>query len=158
MARRGLHQLIAEAPVFAGLDPEQLGVIAGCGRNQHAAAGSLLLREGDPADIFYLLRSGAVALEIHAPGRPPLLIQTLHEHDVVGWSWLFEPYRWRMDGRALNECGLVAFDAACLRTKCEHDHELGYQLMRRFAAVVCERLQETRMQLIDVYGHAPVTA
>ncbi len=158
MAQHGLQELIAEAPVFAGMDPGQLEVIAGCGRNRHAAAGTLVLREGEPADTFYLLRTGAVALEIHTPGRPPLIIQTLHEHDVVGWSWLFPPYRWQMDGRALTECGLVAFDAVCLRGKCESDHELGYQLMRRFAAVVSERLQETRLQLIDVYGHRPVTA
>lgn len=154
---RGLHELIAEVPTFAGLDPEQLDIIAGCGRNQHAAAGSLLLREGDPADTFYLIRTGTVALEIHAPGRPPVIIQTLHEHEVVGWSWLFEPFRWRMDARAVTECGLVVFDAACLRGKCERDHELGYELMRRFAAIVGERLQETRLQLIDVYGHAPVS-
>ncbi len=155
---RGLQELIAEAPVFAGLDPKHLSVIAGCGRNQHAAAGSLLLREGDPADTFYLIRRGTVSLEIHAPGRAPLVIETLHEHDVVGWSWLFAPYRWHTDGRAVTECGLVAFDGACLRGKCDADHELGYELIRRFAAIVCERLQETRLQLIDVYGRPPVTA
>ncbi len=155
MTLQGLQELIAEAPVFAGLDPGQLAVIAGCGRNRHATPGTLLLSEGEPADTFYLIRKGTVALEIHAPGRRPLTIQTLHEHDVVGWSWLFAPHRWRMDGRALTECGVVAFDAVCLRGKCEADHELGYQLMRRFAAVVCERLQETRLQLIDVYGHVP---
>jgi CRP/FNR family cyclic AMP-dependent transcriptional regulator len=154
---RRLAELIAEAPVFAGLAPEHLKLIAGCGRNQRVAAGTLLLREGEPADTFYLIRSGAVALEIYAPGQPALVIQTLHEHDVVGWSWLFAPYRWRLDGRAVRDCGLVAFDAVCLRGKSDGDHELGYQLMRRFAAAVCERLQETRLQLIDVYGDAPVT-
>lgn len=153
-----LQTLIARAPVFAGLDPAQLSLIAACGRNEHVPADAMLLREGAPADRFYLIRSGAVALELHAPGRPPLVIQTLHEHEVVGWSWLFAPYRWRMDARAVSACGLVGFDAACLRGKCDADHELGYQLMRRFAAVVSERLQDTRLQLIDVYGRAAITA
>ena len=75
----------------------------------------------------------------------------------MGWSWLFAPYRWQLDARATRaDCELVAFDGACLRGKCEADHELGYQLMRRFAANLVDRLQATRLQLLDVYGHARV--
>ena len=84
------------------------------------------------------------------------MIETLHEGDVVGWSWLFEPYRWQMDARVTRAAALVTFDGECLRGKCDADHELGYQLMRRFAASVIDRLQATRLQLLDVYGHAAV--
>ena len=82
------------------------------------------------------------------------MIETLHAGDPVGWSWLFAPYRWQLDARALEPCELIGFDGACLRGKCEADHELGYQLMRRFAANLVDRLQATRLQLLDVYGHA----
>ena len=149
-----IDQLIAEVPVFAGLERGQLELIAGCGHNEHVPEQTLLLREGDPADTFFLLRSGTVALEVHAPGRIPLRIETLAAGDVVGWSWLFAPYRWQLDARALESCGLVVFDGACLRGKCEQDHELGYQLMSRFAAALVDRLQATRFQLLDVYGGA----
>ena len=97
-----------------------------------------------------------MALEVDAPGRGPLIIETLHRGDVVGWSWLFEPYRWELDARARELTRVVAFDGACLRGKCEVDHELGYQLMRRFAASLTEGLEATRLQLLDVYGHARV--
>jgi CRP-like cAMP-binding protein len=149
-----LEELIAQAPVFAGLEPAQLELIAGCGHNQHADAGTILLREGDRADRFFLIRRGAVALEVHAPGRAPLLIETLCAGDVVGWSWLFAPYRWQMDGRVTESSELISFDGVCLRGKCDTDHELGYQLMQRFAGNVVDRLQATRLQLLDVYGHA----
>ena len=151
---RTLEQLIAQAPVFAGLERDHLELIAGCARNEHVSAGTLLLREGQPADRFFLIRRGAMALEVHAPGRGALVIETLQVGDVVGWSWLFAPYRWQLDARAVESCSLVAFDGACLRGKCEDDHELGYQLMRRFAANLVLRLQATRLQLLDVYGHA----
>ena len=108
----------------------------------------------NPANQFFLIREGAVALEIDALDRGTLVIETLHRDDVVGWSWLFEPYRWQFDARASGPTRVVAFDGACLRGKCEADHELGYQLMRRFAASLIERLQATRLQLLDVYGHA----
>jgi CRP-like cAMP-binding protein len=151
---RTLDELIGAAPVFAGLTPAQLTLIAGCGANEHFQAGAQIFREGAPADRFFLIREGAVALEVDAPGRGALVIETLHRGEVVGWSWLFEPYRWQFDGRASEPTRVVAFDGACLRAKCEEDHELGYQLMRRFAASVIERLQATRLQLLDVYGQA----
>lgn len=151
---RTLEQLIADAPTLAGLTPEQLTLIAGCGGNEHVDAGSYLLREGDPAERFFLIRDGSVALEVHAPGRGSIVIETLGAGDVVGWSWLFAPYRWQLDARAVQATRLIGFDGACLRGKCEADHELGYELMQRFAANIVERLQATRWQLLDVYGYA----
>jgi CRP-like cAMP-binding protein len=151
---RALDELIADSPVFAGLAPSQLRLIAGCGRNEHVAADTLVFREGGAADRFFLIRTGAVALEIAAPAGGALVIETLHDGDVAGWSWLFPPYRWHFDGRATVPTSLVAFDGACLRGKCDADHELGYQLMWRFAASMVERLQATRLQLLDVYGRA----
>jgi len=151
---RALDELIADSSVFAGLPPEHLQLIAGCARDEHVDAETLLFREGGAADRFFLIRAGAVALEIPAPGRDALVIETLHDGDVVGWSWLFPPHHWHFDGRATVPTSLIAFDGACLRGKCDADHELGYQLMRRFAASLEERLQATRLQLLDVYGHA----
>lgn len=153
-----LDELIAQSPLFAGLDRAQLELIAGCGRNTRVDAGALLLHEGDPADTFFVVRAGSIALEVHAPGREPLRIETLGAGDVVGWSWLFAPYRWQLDGRALEPCSLIAIDGVCLRGKCERDHELGYQLMSRFAANLVDRLQATRFQLLDVYGRAVAPA
>jgi CRP-like cAMP-binding protein len=149
-----IEDLIVHSPVFADLAPAHLELIAGCGHNEHVEAGTFLFREGEPAQHFWMIRSGNVALEVHAPGRGPLRIQTLGDGDVAGWSWLFSPYRWATDARVLTPTGVVEFDGACLRGKVDTDHEFGYQLLRRFAAVVVERLQATRLQLLDVYGDA----
>lgn len=152
---RTIDELIADSDTFAGLAPGHLELIAGCAHNERVSAGEMLFREGEPADRFFLIRRGRVALELHAPGRGALLVQTMHEGDVLGWSWLFEPYRWSLDARAMEDCSVVSFDGACLRGKAEEDHELGYQLMRRFARNLIARLKDTRIQLIDVYGRDP---
>jgi CRP-like cAMP-binding protein len=144
---------LAESPVFRGLTEAQLELIAGCGQNTGFEAGDYLFREGGQADTFYLLRHGRVQLEIFAPGRGAVTIQTVDDGDVVGWSWLFPPYRWHFDARALDSVRAVAFDGACLRRKCEEDHSLGFELLGRFSPVMLERLQATRMQLLDVYGN-----
>ena len=149
---KSLADLLAEFPLLADLSEAQRATVAGCGTNVVFPDGVALFREGDDADTFFAVRRGAVALEIASPARGPLAIETLHEGDVVGWSWLFAPYRTRFDARARGEVHAIAFDGACLRGKCEADHELGYELMRRFASVLTDRLQATRMQLLDLYG------
>jgi CRP/FNR family cyclic AMP-dependent transcriptional regulator len=149
-----LDAIVAESPIFAGLDQAHLELIAGCAQNTGFDAGRYLFREGDQADTFYLVRHGRVLLETFVPGRGPLTIETIDEGDVVGWSWLFAPYRWHYDARALDMVRAVAFDGACLRGKFNDDKSLGYELLMRFSPVMVERLQATRLQLLDVYGSA----
>jgi CRP/FNR family transcriptional regulator, cyclic AMP receptor protein len=155
---RTIDELIADSPTFAGMEPAQLEFIGGCARNEHVEAGTMVMRVGEPAERFWLIRRGTVALELYVPGREPLVIETLEPGDVVGWSWLFAPYRWTLDGRTVGDCHLIVFDGVCLRNKCESDHDLGYALMSRFAGDVLDRLQATRLQLADVYGNVPATA
>src|SRR4051794_10102991 len=145
-----LDQIVAESPVFAGLDQERLELIAGCGHIEAVEAGTWLWREGDAAQTFYLLRRGRVALTTHVPGRGDVTIETLEPGEVIGWSWLFPPHTWHFDVRAVEDAGVVAFDGACLRGKCDADPAFGYELMQRFAQVMIHRLQQTRTRLLDV--------
>lgn len=149
---RGIDELMEEVPALAGMPEEDRALVAGCGTNAVFADGEYLFREGDAADTFYAIRRGAVSLEIHAPGREPMVVETVERGDVVGWSWLFPPHRIRFDARAIGDLHVITFDGACLRGKCEADHDLGFALMERFAAIIVERLQATRMRLLDVYG------
>lgn len=149
---RTLDSLVIEAPVFAGLDEERAAQLAGCAQTIGWDAGEMLFREGEPADAFYLLRRGRVALELFVPSRGALTIETIEPGEVVGWSWLFPPYRWHFDGRAVEPVRAIALDGACLRGKCDSDPVLGYELLGRFAQVMLERLQATRLRLADLYG------
>ena len=152
---RTIEALLVEVPAFEEMTSEHLALIAGCAVNRVFEDGDLLAREGDPANTFYVLRRGDVALEIHIPQRGALVIETLHAHDLVGWSWLVPPYRTQFDVRSVGTSHTIAFDGGCLRGKCEQDAVLGYEILRRFAPVIVERLQATRLRLIDVYGHVP---
>lgn len=148
----GLERIIQQHPFFAGLDPAYTSLICGCASNVRFETGDYLFREGAPADRFYLLRHGRVAFQVTAPGRAALTFQTLGEGEVAGLSWLIPPYRWTFDARALEQVRAIALDAACLRDKCEADHDLGYEMMKRFMPVLVRRLQATRLQILDVYG------
>ena len=149
-----LERLLVEHPFFEGLAPEHLQLLVGCASNVRFPAGSFLFRAGDEASQFFLLREGRVALEIAVPGKAPILLQTLGEGEILGWSWLIPPYHWLYDARSVERVRAVALDGRCLRTKCESDHDLGYELLKRFAHIMEQRLQATRLQLLDVYGGA----
>ena len=139
---------------FHGLAPVHLDLMADCAVRAEFDDGEFLFREGTRAEAFFLIDAGGVALEIAAPGNGALVVQTLGAGDVAGFSWLIEPHVWTSDGRAVGRVRAIQFNGGCLRAKCAEDTGLGYELMRRFAALASGRLQATRLQLLDVYGHA----
>ena len=149
---RTLDRVVLESPVFAGLGDRYAEQLAGCSQTIGFEAGESLFREGEPADVFYVVRRGRVALELFVPGRGALTIETVDAGEVVGWSWLFPPYTWHFDARASAPVRAVAVDGACIREKCDRDPGLGYELMQRFSAVLLERLNATRLRLADLYG------
>jgi CRP/FNR family cyclic AMP-dependent transcriptional regulator len=143
---------IAEHPFCAGLDLGAIATLAACATTQRFDAGQYVLAEGGEAHSFYLLLAGRVALETHAGARGHITIETIEAGEALGWSWLFPPYRWSFSARALEPVEAIVVGADCLRRACEADPRLGYELMRRFARVIVERLQATRLQLLDVYA------
>ena len=152
MQAHGLERILREHPFFADLSEEFCTLVCSCAKNVRFEAGQYLFRESEPANEFYLIRHGRVAFELHAPDRGAVTFQTLGEGEIVGVSWLIPPYRWTFDARALTLVRAIAMDATCLRQKCEADHDLGYDMMKRFMPVLIQRLQATRLQILDVYG------
>jgi CRP/FNR family transcriptional regulator, cyclic AMP receptor protein len=151
-----IAELVANHPLLSGLPGDIVELVAGCAHNVAFGEGTLLLAEGDPADTLYLIRRGRVALEIRAPGKGTMVIDTLNPGQVLGWSWLFPPYRWSFDARAIDPVGVLSIDATCLRAKADADPAFGYELMKRLGAIILQRLQATRIRLLDVYGDSVV--
>lgn len=151
MQKRTLEPFLKEHPFFQDLPSRYLELVVGCATNVVFSSETHIFRENDVANKFYLIREGSVALRIPAP-RGSIVVETLHSGDVLGWSWLFEPYRWQFNALTLSRTRAIALDGKCIRKKCEEDHELGYELMKRFGRLMVSRLQSTRLQLLDIYG------
>ena len=147
-----LDDILGRHALFKGLSASFTDLMVGCSKNVVFHEGEYLCREGDPADEIFLVRHGHVGLEISAPGRGSMMFQTAGPDEVIGLSWLVPPYRWTYDGRAIETTRAISINAQCLREKCEKDHDLGYEVMKRFTPVIVERLHSTRLQLLDLYG------
>lgn len=152
MAPRTIADLLREHDFLAGLDPAAVSFIAGCGQNVHFDADQYVFRESERADRFYIVRDGRISLESHVPGRGAIVIDSVGPGQLLGVSWLVPPYRWTFDGRAVEPVRAVALDGACIREKCEVDTDLGFELLKRIAAVGQSRLRSARVRLLDLYG------
>jgi CRP/FNR family cyclic AMP-dependent transcriptional regulator len=146
---KSLATTIAEHRLFRDLAPRYLALLAEVAMFKQFTPGEVIFREGDPANRFYLILDGEVALESAPRERAPVVLQTIGRDDVLGWSWLFPPYYWHFDARAITPTKAIFFYGTWLRDSCERDHDFGYEMMKRMSAIIIERLQATRLKLAE---------
>jgi CRP/FNR family cyclic AMP-dependent transcriptional regulator len=149
---RTLEQIITEHPFWKGLDPHYFPLVNECASEERFGLQQQIFQEGSDANHFYLIHAGRVALETFVPGRGVVTIQTIGAGEALGWSWLFPPYRWHFSARSIDATATVALDARALREKAQENHDFGYDITIRVAQVMLQRLQATRMQLLDFYA------
>ncbi len=153
MTAEDVAELLRNSPLFADLDASSLLALARYGDEARFETDALLARDGWPADRFYVLVEGTVSLDVHEPDAEPIPIEALTVPEVVGWSWLMPPFVWHFDVRALTPVRTIAIEAEALRVAMVENPAFGYALMTRFARVLLQRLQATRLRLIAVPRH-----
>src|SRR6476659_3359541 len=149
LATNGIKEKIAEHPFLKGFKAEHLEVLARHAREVELKEGQILFRENEAAYAFFLLLDGRVSLESHVARDGDIPVQILTGGDVLGWSWLFPPFTWHFQARALLPTRAIFVDGASLLVACENDPDLGYDLVQRMAQVVMTRLQATRRYLVE---------
>ncbi|MEE4361769.1 MAG: cyclic nucleotide-binding domain-containing protein [Pseudomonadales bacterium] len=142
---------LARHPFLEGFDTAALGALASASRLRSVAAGTLVAREDAPADHFYLIEAGHLAIETPRRGGAGVVLQTLGPGDAAGWSWLLED-RWMFDLRAADDAWLIEVDARRVREIVDADPAFAERMLRRVLRMVTTRLQATRLRLLDVYG------
>jgi len=144
-----IERSLAQHPFLEGLERKYLQALAGIASPRNFKALQLVFDEGDDANEFYLIESGRMAIEMHLVGVDSLQIQTIGPGEVLGWSWLLPPYHWHFAARAVEPTTAIALDGRKLRARCEENHDLGYEIMKRFALVVVHRLEATRRLILE---------
>lgn len=137
-------------PFLKSLPPGVQAILLENATTVECAAGEVVFREGEPANRFYLIEEGHVLIEACSPRHVNVPVQTLGPGDALGWSWLFEPFTWSFQARAVEPVKLLVIDAAHLLRLSNENHEFGYELMKRLARVVICNLQATRRRLVEM--------
>jgi CRP/FNR family transcriptional regulator, cyclic AMP receptor protein len=145
------YDLLAAHPFLAGMTPAQLDRLSLWAHRSLLHEGKRVFSEGSKAERFWLIRDGKVALDAQTPDGKSVVVEELGPGTVLGWSWLFPPYRWHLGATAVEQTLTVEMDGAGIRRLCEEDPEIGAELYRRFIQVVVDRLQATRQRLLETY-------
>lgn len=145
-----IEPILKEHAFFRDIPQKYFSFIVGCASNVVFKSGDVILKEDSQADKFYLIRSGRVNICIEIPRR--ITVQTIGEGEILGWSWLIPPYRYRFSAVALEDVRAIALDGKCFREKCEKNPDLGYEVLKRLVGVLTDRLEATRLQLLDIYN------
>jgi len=147
---KDLQTIITSHPLFQDMKPQHQAMLGSGAKEAEFKAGELLFRQGEPANQLHLILSGNVSLEAHEPGGGTVPVQTLGPGDLLGWSWLFPPFIWNFQARAIERTEVIVLSGGHLLSSADRDHEFGYELMKRVAQVVIKRLQSARKQLLDL--------
>jgi len=141
---------VSEHPFLRGLIHEHLQILSDHAMRVHFDSGDVIFHKGDPANRFYLLMTGRVAIEDESRNHENrVTVQTIGAGDVLGWSWFFPPYYFGFDARALEPTQMMFFYGTRLRDLCEENPDLGYELLKRVAKIVIQRLNSVEKQLIS---------
>ena len=144
---------VALHPFLAGMNHEQLVLLTDCAIPVHFEKGQIIFREGEMANRFYLIETGKVVLASSGGHDHPVLVDTIGAGDLLGWSWIFPPFIWHFDARAIEPTTAI-FLYGILREYCEADPTLGYVLFKRMSEVMMRRLQAARVKLSEAIKNA----
>jgi CRP/FNR family transcriptional regulator, cyclic AMP receptor protein len=147
-----IRTYLEQLPFLAGLSSAHLDKLASFATAARYNSQQRLFKSHTDADKFYIIRDGKVGVEVPAVEGEPLRLQTLGNGGVLGWSWVIPPYYWLFDARALTSSDIIAVDGVKLREYIETDQALGYQLLKRFAVLMQERLNASRLAAIKAHN------
>lgn len=144
-----LKEQIITHPFLNTMSPSHLEALTKNAVEAEFASGDILFHEGEPANRFFLIQNGRIALETRTGCSQSTRVQLLGPGEVLGWSWLFPPFSWHFTARALEPTKAAVLDGGRLLVMAEENPEFGYDLMRRVAQLVIARLQATRKHLVQ---------
>ncbi len=152
MSKPSIEDYLSAHDFFSGLDRDSMAFLSNSAAERQIEKGDVLFKQGERADKFYLLLSGQVSVQVPALMGPALEIQNLGKDQILGWSWLIQPYRWNFMARAMEDSELLEFDGAAILARCEENPRFGYELLKRFAALMSERLNAARQKMMDQWN------
>jgi CRP-like cAMP-binding protein len=152
MADTTIQQQIAEQQFLVGMKSEFTKFLADHAQRRSLDRDEILFRYDTEAEHFHLVVSGKIAIEVAAIEGPPLELQELGPGAILGWSWLIPPYRWHFQARAKDTSEIIEFDGQAVRDRCESDAEFGYEILKRFSALMSERLSSAREQMMEEWS------
>lgn len=154
MNDQSIAEYLSSHEFFFGLNDNFLQFLCECASEFAIKKGQILFQQGENADKFYIVRSGRISIQIPAIIGPNLEIQTLGKDQVLGWSWLIPPFKWNFQAMPEEDSELIMFDGATILERCEQEPRFGYELLKKFSALMSIRLDAARQKMMGEWNPA----
>ena len=154
MSNQSTTEYLSTHEFFSGFSDDNLKFLCECSSTREIKKGQILFRQGENADKFYVVRNGRISIQMPAIMGPNLEIQALGKDQVLGWSWLISPYKWSFQAMAEEDSELLMFDGTAILARCEQEPKFGYELLKKFAALMSMRLDAARQKMMDEWNPA----
>lgn len=154
MSNQSTTEYLSSHEFFSGFNDDILKFLCECSSMHEIKKGQILFRQGENADKFYVLRNGCISIQMPAIMGPNLEIQALGKGQVLGWSWLIPPFKWSFQAMAEEDSELLMFDGTAILARCEREPKFGYELLKKFAALMSMRLDAARQKMMDEWNPA----
>jgi len=152
MSNQLTAKCLSDHDFFSSFSESDLKFLCESANEKEVKKGTVLFRQGERAQNFYVVRNGRISVQIPAILGPTLEIQSLGKDQIMGWSWLISPYRWNFQTKAEEDSLLLEFDGKAILAHCEQDPKFGYELLKKFAALMSERLDAARQKMMDEWN------
>ena len=154
MSNPSTTEYLSAHEFFSEFSDDVIKFLCECSSTREIKKGQILFRQGENADKFYIVRSGRIAIQMPAIMGPTLEIQTLDKDQILGWSWLISPYKWNFQTKAEEDSELLQFDGVAILARCEQEPKFGYELLKKFAALMSVGLNAARQKMMDEWNPA----
>jgi CRP/FNR family transcriptional regulator, cyclic AMP receptor protein len=154
MSNQSITEYLSTHEFFSEFSDDDLKFLCEYSSTREIKKGQILFLQGENADRFYVVRNGRISLQMPAIMGPTVEIQTVDEDQVLGWSWLISPYKWNFQTEAEEDSELLQFDGAAILARCEQEPVFGYEVLKKFAGLMSERLNAARQKMMDEWNPA----
>ena len=154
MSNQSITEYLSAHEFFSEFSDDDLKFLCECSSMREIKKGQILFLQGEHADRFYVIRKGRISLQMPAIMGPTLEIQSVDEGQILGWSWLISPYQWNFQTKAEEDSELLQFDGTAILARCEQEPKFGYELLKKFAALMSVGLNAPRQKMMNEWTPA----
>jgi CRP-like cAMP-binding protein len=166
--------LLSAFTFFSGVAPATLDLIARKGEVLTFEAGAVVFHLNDPAEHFYGLLEGEIALSLVSNDKVLktkikyedavqtsmveeekwIVLDTVDPGQIFGWSSLAGSARRTVTAQCTEPCRVIALAAVDLKAMFEKDYALGYTIMKKLSDIIAKRLKHRTEKLIETWVEA----
>lgn len=143
-------QTLSQFSLFNGLPEPLLKQIAEIGVQTSAKQGEFVFHEGEKADKLHFLLDGSVALRVKLTSRPESVTVSFVStpFQSFGWSGIVPPFHYTSSAECDEDSNLLIIPAQPFMKLMEENPQAGFQVMKRIAEIIADRLRNSRQALL----------